>query len=149
MYDIMHTYAHAHTLSLNFCSTSVPSPVVMVSQTELELVSGSSLYLSCSIQPQIIVDVPTIIMPSWSTPQNHTYEVEDVHVSLNISSVVTADSGDYTCSATVVELNSSRYILNSKPAKNKTKVTVSKLLLLYRAFTFITLFCHVQNSMLK
>ena len=106
----------------------------MVSPTELELVSGSSLNLSCSIQPQISVDVTTMIMSSWTTPRNiydsgnDLYEVEDAHVGLRISSVVTADSGDYTCSATVVELNSSRYILNSKPARNKTKVTVSKLL---------------------
>ena len=95
----------------------------MVSAMESMLVSGSSLSLICSIQPTSVT-TPTTVMFSWNAPNNGT--VNDTSVELMISSVVTADSGDYICSATLTDSNDSMYVIDSEPANVTAIVIVSK-----------------------
>ena len=126
MYSII---VHKHFYSNLFIHT-VPSPEVMVSVSESVLVSGSLLTLSCSIIQPSSVATPTTLMSSWTAP-NSSYgrvnAVNDTSVELIIASVETADSGDYTCSATLTDSSGSSYIVNSQPANNSISVTVSKL----------------------
>ena len=111
-------------------SPPVPSPEVMVS-VGLELVSGSPLSLTCSIQPRggSSVDTATTVMSSWTAP-NSTYVREstanDTSVEWVISSVQTADSGDYICSASVTDSTNSVYVVDSQPANDTVNITVSK-----------------------
>ena len=102
----------------------VPSPVVTVFPEELALVSGSFLSLSCSIR-HILVDTPTTIMSSWTTPNSSRID-NAANVDLNITDVVTADSGLYTCSATVIPSSESQYIVSSHPGNTSTRIIVSK-----------------------
>ena len=106
----------------------VPSPVVMVSPISSMLVSGSSLSLICSIQPTSVTTATTVIF-SWNAP-NNIYDtvdsVTDTSVELMISSVMTADSGDYICSATITDSSDSMYIIDSEPATATASVIVSK-----------------------
>ena len=89
------------------------------------LVSGSSLSLICSIQPT----TTTIVIFSWNAP-NNVYDtvdsVTDTSGELTISSVVTADSGDYICSATLTDSSNSMYIIDSEPVTDTASVIVSK-----------------------
>ena len=107
---------------------SVPSPEVMVSASQSVLVSGSSLTLSCSITSSSVT-TPTTVMSSWTAP-NSDYDrvnaVNDTSVELVISSVETADSGDYICSATLTDCSGSSYIADSQPANDTVTVTVGK-----------------------
>ena len=105
---------------------SVPSPEVMVSASQSELVSGSPLTLSCSITQPSSVTTPTTVMSSWTAPNSDYDMVNDTSVELVISSVETADSGDYICSATLTDSSGSSYILDSHSANDTTTVTVSK-----------------------
>ena len=102
----------------------------MVSTMESVLVSGSSLSLICSIQPTIqptSVTTPTTVMFSWNAPNNDTVnEMNDTSVELLISSVVTADSGVYICSATLTDSSDSMYIIDSEPANVTAIVIISK-----------------------
>ena len=102
----------------------------MVSAMESVLVSGSSLSLICSIQPTIQPTsdtTATTIMFSWNAPNSDTVnEVTDTSVELIISSVVTADSGEYICSATLTDSSNSMYIIDSEPANVSAIVIVSK-----------------------
>ena len=113
-------------------SPPVPRPQAMVSVMESELVSGSPLSLTCSIQPRggSSVDTATTVVSSWSAP-NSTYDRENTgtgtSVELIISSVQTADSGDYICSACVTDSSDSVYVVDSQPANNSVTITVSKL----------------------
>ena len=101
----------------------------MVSVMVSMLVSGSSLSLICSIQQPTSVTTPTTVIFSWNAP-NNVYDtvdsVTDTSVELMISSVVTADSGDYICSATLTDSNDSMYIIDSEPANVTAIVIVSK-----------------------
>ena len=104
----------------------VPSPVVMVSVMESMLVSGSSLSLICSIQPTSVTTATTVIF-SWNAPNNGTINaVNETSVELMISSVVTADSGEYICSATLTDSSNSMYVIDSEPATATAIVIVSK-----------------------
>ena len=94
----------------------------MVSATESELVSDSPLSLTCSIQPSS-VDTPTTVMSSWTAP-NHT--VNATSVELMISSVETADSGDYICSVRVTDSSGSEYVVDSEPETDSVNIVVSK-----------------------
>ena len=92
----------------------VPSPVVMVSgPAESELVAGSFLSLTCSIQPQGggSVDTAATIMSSWDAPDS-MYEntANATTLDLNITSVQTADTGVYTCSTSVTDSSGSVYV---------------------------------------
>ena len=111
-------------------SPPVPSPVVMVSDpAESELVAGSSLSLTCSIQPQGggSVDTAATIMSSWDAPDSITQNTANAtSVPLNITSVQTADTGDYTCSASVTDSSGSMYVMDSTPATGTVTITVSK-----------------------
>ena len=105
----------------------VPSPLVTVHTNEKELVSGSSLFLSCSITP-FPVDTPITLLSNWTSPNTSIVqnEVNDTSVDFNITDVETADSGDYICSSTINDSTSSMYILNSDPGTNSTTIIVSK-----------------------
>ena len=113
-------------------SPPVPRPQAMVSVMESELVSGSPLSLTCSIQPRggSSVDTATTVMSSWSVP-NSSYDMNttsDTSVELIISSVQTADGGDYICSASVTDSSDSVYVIDSQPAFLIVSITVSKSL---------------------
>ena len=103
----------------------------MSSSTEPELVSGSPLSLTCSIQPRGYnsVDTLTTVMSSWDAP-NSTYDrvntANETSVGLVISSVQTADSGDYICSASVTDSSDSVYVVDSATATDMVNITVSK-----------------------
>ena len=96
-----------------------------------ELVSGSPLSLTCSIQPRedSSVDTPTTVMSSWDAPDS-TYDrvntANETSVGLVISSVQTADSGDYICSASVTDSSDSVYVVNSDTVTDMVNVIVSK-----------------------
>ena len=96
-----------------------------------EFVSGSSLSLTCTIQRQggDYVDTPTTVLSSWNAP-NTTYggdnEADASSVDLNIASLETADSGNYMCSADVVDSSGSEYVVNSTTATDTTSIVVSK-----------------------
>ncbi|CAI8039192.1 Hemicentin-2, partial [Geodia barretti] len=107
---------------------TVPRPVVIVSVPgeEQELVSGSSLSLSCFIQP-LSVDTYTTVLSNWSTPggrNNRVNAENETSPQLDLSSVETADSGDYNCSVRVTDSTNSLYILDSPLAYNTTTITV-------------------------
>ena len=113
----------------------VPSPVVTVSgQAESELVAGSSLSLACSNQPQGggSVDTAATIMSSWNAPDSARNTESTVAATsattldLNIASVQTADTGVYTCSASVTDSSGSVYIMDSTSANDTVSITVSK-----------------------
>ena len=112
----------------NFLFSLVPSPEVMVYAAESVVVSGSSLYLTCSIQPSS-VDTPTTVMSSWTAPQS-TYDrvnaADDTSVELVISSVETADSGQYTCTATQTDSSGSAYVMDSETADNTASIVISE-----------------------
>ena len=113
-------------------SPPVPSPVVMVSgPAESELVAGSSLSLTCSIQPQggSSVDTAATVMSSWDAPDS-MYDGQNTanatSVLLDIASVQTADTGVYTCSASVTDSTGSVYVVDSEPATGTISINVSK-----------------------
>ena len=116
-------------------SPPVPSPVVMVSsQAELELVAGSSLSLTCSIQPQGCSSVYTAatIMSSWDAPdsarntKSTANATSAASLELDIASVQTADTGVYTCSANMTDSSGSVYVVDNDPATDTFSITVSK-----------------------
>ena len=99
----------------------------MVSDTDMELVSGSSLSLPCAINRPIYVDTPATLLSSWTAPNTDTVNaVNESSVVLMISSVVTADSGDYSCSATLTDSSDSLYVVDSEQATEIVSITVSK-----------------------
>ena len=116
-----HGYFPSHSLS-------VPRPLVTVSAAVRELVSGSSLSLSCSIQP-LSVDTSTTISSNWTTPGGR-YDIvnndSDTSPELVISSVETADSGVYICSVIVTDSTDSQNILDSPLNISTINITVRK-----------------------
>ena len=107
--------------------SAVPSPMVTVSPIEIVLVSGSSLSLICSIQPHNSVNTLTNVMYSWNGPNTDTVNTVDNTSVFMISSVVTSDSGDYICSATLTDTTAdSIYIIDSDPDNATASVIVSK-----------------------
>ena len=112
---------------------SVPRPVVTVfgASDGTVLESGSSLELTCSIQPQGVgqVDTPSTIMSRWSTPSSQ-YSGDGAAnastVALSIPSVVTADSGAYTCTASVSDSSGSGYVVDSVEEMESIGITVSE-----------------------
>ena len=116
-------------------SPSVHSPVVTVSgPVESELVAGSSLSLTCSIQPQggNSVDTAATITSSWDAPdsaqntESTASATNATTLDLNIASVQTADTGVYTCSASVTDSTGSVYVVDSATATDTISITVSK-----------------------
>ena len=77
------------------------------------------------------MDTPTTVMSSWDAP-NSTYDrtntVNKTSVGLVISSVQTADSGDYICSASVTDSSDSVYVVDSDTATDMVNIIVSKSL---------------------
>ena len=104
-------------------SPSVPSPEVMVTASERELVSGSHLSLSCSILPPS-VDTSVTISSHWTTPGGR--HDDTVNTTLVISSVETADSGEYFCSVTLSESSGSQYVVDSDSVTDTASILVSK-----------------------
>ena len=97
--------------------------MVTVSPIEIVLVSGSSLSLTCSIEP---VNTLTNVIYSWDAPNNDRGSTVDDTDVFMISSVVTSDSGDYICSVTLTDTTDSMYIIDSQPATATANVIVSK-----------------------
>ena len=91
-----------------------------------EAVFGSSLNISCSITWPSSVDTPTAVMFIWTAPNSTVNTVNDTSVELMISSVETADSGDYICSATLTDSSDSVYVVDSEPANDTVNISVSK-----------------------
>ena len=101
----------------------------MASVAESVIVSGFSLSLTCSITRPSSVDTPITVIFSWTAPNsvyNTVNTVNDTSVELMISSVETADSEDYICSATLTDSSDSVYVVNSEPATDTVNITVSK-----------------------
>ena len=77
------------------------------------------------------MDTPTTVMSSWDAP-NNTYDrdnkANETSVELNISSVQTADSGDYMCSASVTDSSDSVYVVDSDTATDMVNIIISKSL---------------------
>ena len=77
------------------------------------------------------MDTATTVMSSWNAP-NDIHDGDntpnDTSVYLTISSVETADSGAYICSATVTDSSDSRYVVDSQPVTDTVIITVSKSL---------------------
>ena len=98
----------------------------MVSAAESELVSGSPLSFTCSIQPSS-VDTPFRVVSSWTAPNSAYNRVNAVSASveLMISSVETADSGDYICSVRVTDSSGSEYVVDSELATDSVNIVVS------------------------
>ena len=120
----------------------------MVSVTNRELVSGSSLTLTCSITRPNSVDTPITVMSSWTAP-NSTYNtvntVNATSVELMISSVETADSGDYICSATLTDSSDSVYVVDSEPATQTVTITVSKWIITHvHVYTCLHVHIHMH-----
>ena len=112
---------------------SVPRPLVTVSRASDNTVleSGSSLELTCSIQPQRVghVDTPSTIMSRWSAPSSQYSRDGTVNastVALSIPSVVTADFGAYTCTASVSDSSGSGYVVDSVEEMESISITVSE-----------------------
>ena len=113
----------------------VPSPEVEISGVTngSEFVSGSSLSLTCTIRPQEgdYVDTPTTVMSSWDAPNIiHVYggdnDANTTSMDLNITSLETADSGVYSCSANVVDSSGSEYVVDSPTGNNIISIIVRK-----------------------
>ena len=95
------------------------------------LESGSSLELTCSIQPQEVghVDTPSTIVSRWSAPSSQYSRDGTANastVSLSIPSVVTADSRAYTCTASVSDSSGSGYVVASEEVMETVSITVSE-----------------------
>ena len=102
--------------------------MVTVSATSRSLVSGSSLNLSCFIQP-LSGDASITILSNWTTPtgrEDRVNDNNDTSPELVISSVETADSGDYTYSVIVTDITDSQYIMDSPLVISTISITVRK-----------------------
>ena len=106
----------------------------MVAAVESVLVSGSTFSLTCSISPYS-VDTPFIILSNWTTPEIGHDRINEA--MLDISSVETADSGVYSCSARAIETSGSQYIVSSIVHTDTVNITVSKSLVVTITIIFV------------
>ena len=95
------------------------------------LESGSSLELTCSIQPQGVghVEAPYTIMSRWSAPSSQYSRDGAANasiVALSIPNVGTADSGAYTCTASVSDSSGSGYVVASEKVMETVRIIVSE-----------------------
>ena len=77
------------------------------------------------------MDTPTTVRSSWNAPNDiHDGDntADDTSVDLTISSLETADSGAYICSAIVTDFSDSGYVVDSQPVTDTVSITVSKSL---------------------
>ena len=126
----VHNILTVNTITTCTHSHTVPSPVVALSGISggSEFVSGSSFSLTCSIQPQGVehVDTPTTVMSSWDAPSSE-YDTDNPanasSVVLDIASLQTADTGDYTCSALVSDSSGSGYVVDSEEVTDTVSIT--------------------------
>ena len=75
------------------------------------------------------MDSPTTIISHWTTPDSihdTVNDANDTSPQLVVSSAVTADSGDYTCSVRVTHSSGSLYILDSPLTSDSVNITISK-----------------------
>ena len=119
--------------SVIFYPYTVSNLGVMLSATESVLVSGSRLTLSCSIIQPSSVTTLTTVMFSWTAPNsvyNRVHTVNATSMDLVISSVETADSGDYVCLAKLTDSSGrNNYIVDSEPITKTISIIVSKCII--------------------
>ena len=78
------------------------------------------------------MDTAATIMSSWDAPDNARNTDSTVTATsattldLNIASVQTADTGVYTCSASVTDSSGSVYVVDSTSTTDTVSITVSK-----------------------
>ena len=100
----------------------------MVPAAESELVSGSPISLTCSLQPSSVA-TPTTVLSNWTAPNsayNRVNTVSATSVEFMISIVETADSGDYICSVRATDSSGSEYVVDSEVATDSVNIVVSK-----------------------
>ena len=94
------------------------------------------------------MDTPTTVMSSWAAP-NSAYDrdntANETSVGLVISSVQTADSGDYNCSASVTDSSDSVYVVDSDTATDMVNIIVSKSLVIIAVWVYVSL--HVPDCL--
>ena len=75
------------------------------------------------------MDTATTVISSWNAP-NSIYDrvntANESSVGLVISSVQTSDSGDYICSASVIDFSDSVYVVDSYPVTDVLNISISK-----------------------
>ena len=95
--------------------------------------SLSPLQLNCTIQyhqQTIYVDTPTTLTSSWDAP-NIVYDVDnpdnDIAILFSISSLGTADTGTYVCSARLEDNSGDQYIITSPLDTDSLSFEISEL----------------------
>ena len=96
--------------------------------TESEIVSDSSLSLTCSVLQSPHVDTPTSTQFHWITPYSKHNRTREVNQDLLIiPSAETTDSGLYVCNAKILDSSGSGFIIDSKTSSNYSiGISVSK-----------------------
>ena len=98
--------------------------------TENEVVSDSSVSLTCSVHKSPYVDTPTSTLFFWITPNSthdRSREVNDTNQDLlTIPSAETTDTGFYICNAAILDSSGSGFIIDSKTPSAYVRIRVSK-----------------------
>ena len=113
----------------------VPSPSVILSRDPESgiLRHGDNLTLTCTIQLDGAIDTGVDVTVLWTgppgsiSPDSPTMDSDTVYEStVAFSSLVTSDSGDYTCTATVSPDPSSEFITESGEGTDTLNIIVGK-----------------------
>ena len=69
------------------------------------------------------------MISNWTTPDSRheifSQEI-DTRLNLDIQSVETANTGDYICTAIVIDSSNSEYVMDSELGRDTAHITVSK-----------------------
>ena len=75
------------------------------------------------------VDTQITVISNWTTPDSR-HEIfsqeNDTRLNLDIQSVETANTGDYICTARVIDSSNSEYVTDSELGRDTVHITVSK-----------------------
>ena len=98
--------------------------------TENEVVSDSSVSLTCSVYKSPYVDTPTSTLFFWMTPNSkhdRSREVNDTNQDLlTIPSAETTDTGFYICYAAIFDSSGAGFIIDNRTNSAYAWITVSK-----------------------